>query len=387
MAIQPAFTLNANEIFSTLANMYISQQVFTDNLGKHQTLVDKARVDGSMYGDKKLYYSTDVLESHEWTGDLEASNLLGLDRPKDPEVQSITLDVFRQIRLTIDNYLTKRGFSTEGAFGDFNSVMLSWIRDTKKVYDGTLYNTFIGTDETSVGKQQKTITINAGGNSTGENIARDMADLFTDMGDYTTDYNDYGHLRSYSEDQIKVVWNAKYVNAVKKIDLPSIFHDEALQSTFVGDVLPQKYFGIPLTATNISTYSASTPTTGKPINSGTGAYTPGTNNANGTVRAVYEASVTVGGTAYHVFPGQEIPAGATVKADGDFELGTVYIEDATIICKVLVKLPPIMSAFESGTVFFNPRSLTENHYLTWGHNTLAHLKNYPMITIRAVEAE
>ena len=387
MAIQPAFTLNANEIFSTLANMYISQQVFADNLGKHQTLVDKARVDGSMYGDKKLYYSTDVLESHEWTGDLEASNLLGLDRPKDPEVQSITLDVFRQIRLTIDNYLTKRGFSTEGAFGDFNSVMLSWIRDTKKVYDGTLYNTFIGTDETSVGKQQKTITINAGGNSTGENIARDMADLFTDMGDYTTDYNDYGHLRSYSEDQIKVVWNAKYVNAVKKIDLPSIFHDEALQSTFVGDVLPQKYFGIPLTAANISTYSASTPTTGKPINSGTGAYTPGTNHANGCVRAVYEASVTVGGNPYHVFPGQEIPAGATVKAGGDFELGTVYIEDATIICKVLVKLPPIMSAFESGTVFFNPRSLTENHYLTWGHNTLAHLKNYPMITIRAVEAE
>lgn len=387
MAIQPAFTLNANEIFSTLANMYISQQVFADNLGKHQTLVDKARVDGSMYGDKKLYYSTDVLESHEWTGDLEASNLLGLDRPKDPEVQSITLDVFRQIRLTIDNYLTKRGFSTEGAFGDFNSVMLSWIRDTKKVYDGTLYNTFIGTDETSVGKQQKTITINAGGNSTGENIARDMADLFTDMGDYTTDYNDYGHLRSYSEDQIKVVWNAKYVNAVKKIDLPSIFHDEALQSTFVGDVLPQKYFGIPLTATNISTYSASSPTTGKPIDSDDGAYTPGTNHANGCVRAVYEASVTVGGTAYHVFPGQEIPAGATVKAGGDFELGTVYIEDATIICKVLVKLPPIMSAFESGTVFFNPRSLTENHYLTWGHNTLAHLKNYPMITIRAVEAE
>ena len=387
MALQNAFTLTANEIFTTLANMFISQQVFADNLGKHQTLVDKARVDGSMYGDTKLYYSTDVLESHEWTGDLEASNLLALDRPKDPEVQAIKLDVFRQIRLTVDNYLTKRGFSTEGAFGEFNSVMLGWLRETKRVYDGTLYNTFIGTDETSVGKQQKTITINADGNSTGENIARDMADLFTDMGDYTTDYNDYGHLRSYSEDQIKVVWNSKFVNAVKKIDLPSIFHDEALQSIFVGDVLPQKYFGIPLTATNISTYSASTPAAGKPIDSDDGAYTPGTNHANGCVRAIYEAKVTVGGNTYHVFPGQEIPAGATVKASGDFELGTVYIEDATIICKVLVKLPPIMSSFEAGTVFFNGRSLTENHYLTYGHNSLAHLKNYPMITIRAVVAE
>lgn len=384
MALQNAFTLTANEIFTTLANMFISQQVFADNLGKHQTLVDKARVDGSMYGDTKLYYSTDVLESHEWTGDLEASNLLALDRPKDPEVQAIKLDVFRQIRLTVDNYLTKRGFSTEGAFGEFNSVMLGWLRETKRVYDGTLYNTFIGTDETSTGKQQLTITTNADGNSTGENIARGMADLFTDMGDYTTDYNDYGHLRSYSEDQIKVIWNSKYVNAVKKIDLPSIFHDDALQSIFVGDVLPQKYFGIPLTATNISTYSASTPTAGKPIDSDDGAYTPGTNHANGCVRAIYEAKVTVGGNTYHVFPGQEIPAGATVKASGDFELGTVYIEDATIICKVLVKLPPIMSSFEAGTVFFNGRSLTENHYLTYGHNSLAHLKNYPMVTIRAV---
>ena len=387
MALQNAFTLTANEIFTTLANMFISQQVFADNLGKHQTLVDKARVDGSMYGDTKLYYSTDVLESHEWTGDLEASNLLALDRPKDPEVQAIKLDVFRQIRLTVDNYLTKRGFSTEGAFGEFNSVMLGWLRETKRVYDGTLYNTFIGTDETSTGKQQLTITTNADGNSTGENIARGMADLFTDMGDYTTDYNDYGHLRSYSEDQIKVVWNSKYVNAVKKIDLPSIFHDDALQSIFVGDVLPQKYFGIPLTATNISTYSASTPTAGKPIDSDDGAYTPGTNHANGCVRALYEAKVTVGGNTYHVFPGQEIPAGATVKASGDFELGTVYIEDATIICKVLVKLPPIMSSFEAGTVFFNGRSLTENHYLTYGHNSLAHLKNYPMVTIREVVAE
>ena len=384
MPIQNAFTLTANEIFNTLANMYISQQVFADNLGKYQTLVDKARVDGTLYGDTKLYYSTDVLESHEWGADTEATNLLALDRPKDPEVQAIKLDTFRQIRLTVDNYLTKRGFATEGAFGDFNSVMLGWIRETKRVYDGTLYNTFIGTDETSVGKQQLTITTNADGNSAGENIARAMADLFTDMGDYTTSYNDYGHLRSYREDQIKVIWNASYVNAIKKIDLPSIFHNENLENTFVGDVLPKRYFGVALTSANISTYSASTPTTNKPIDSDDGAYTPGTNNANGCVRSIYEATVTVSGTDYHVFPGDEIPAGATVKASGDFELGTVYIEDASIICKVLTNLPPYMSAFEAGTTFFNPRSLTENHYLTWGHNSLVHLKNYPMITIRAV---
>ena len=43
-----------------------------------------------------------------------------------------------------------------------------------------------------------------------------------------------------------------------------------------------------------------------------------------------------------------------------------------------------MSAFETGTTFFNPRSLTENHYLTFGHNTLKYLKNYPFITVKAI---
>ena len=41
-----------------------------------------------------------------------------------------------------------------------------------------------------------------------------------------------------------------------------------------------------------------------------------------------------------------------------------------------------MSAFEAGTSFFNPRALLENNYLTFGHNTLAYLKRYPMITVR-----
>jgi len=42
-------SLRTNEIFAALYNMIISQQVFADNIGKHQTLVDKAKVDGSMW--------------------------------------------------------------------------------------------------------------------------------------------------------------------------------------------------------------------------------------------------------------------------------------------------------------------------------------------------
>ena len=389
MPIQSAFTLTANEIYDTLANMIISQEVFADNLGEHQTLVDKARVDGGLYGDTKLYYATDVLKSHVWGNDSEAANLLSLDS------QAIKLDKFRQIRLTVDNYMSKRAFADEGAFSSFNSVMLGWLRETKRVYDGTLYNAYIGTAASSTGKQTKSIDLGTSSghplyNLTGVEkeqmeamlIAQGLADLFVEMGDYSRDFNDYQNLRSYAKDGVKVIWNAAFVNKIRKIDLPTIFHKDGLVDKFEEEILPARYFGTVLNATTIGSYSAASPTAGKPIDSDDGSYVPGVGNANGCVRSLVEKDITVSGTAYHVFPGDEIPAGATVKASGTFELGETYIEQADVICKVLTVLPPYMSAFEVGTTFFNPRSLTENHYLTFGHNTLAYLKNYPMITVK-----
>lgn len=389
-------SLRSNEIFSAIYNMIISQEVFADNINKDQTLVNEARVDGGLYGDQKLYYSTDVLKSAEWGNDAEASNLLTLYRPAAPSCQSIILDKFRQIAVTVDNYLSKRAFADEGAFSSFNSVVLGWVRDTKKVYDGTLYNVFIGTTASATGKQTISVDLGTGSghplyNLTGVEkeqmeamiIAQALADLMVEMGDYSRDFNDYQYLRSYNEDQIKVVWNSKYVNKIRKIDLPTIFHKDGLMDKFEEKVLPARYFGTLITSSNISTYSASSPTTGKPIDSDNGAYTPGVNHANGCIRSAVEKVVTVSATDYHVFPGDEIPAGATIVAStGDFVPGEVYIEQDDVICKVLVKLPPYMSAFEVGTSFFNPKSLTETHYLTFGYNTLEYLKNYPFITVK-----
>lgn len=350
MALQAAFTLNPNEIFASIANMIISQEVFADNLGKHQTLVDKARVDGGLYGDKKLYYATDVLKSHPWGADDEATNLLALDRPDDPEVQDITLDIFRQIRLTVDNYLSKRAWSNEGAFSSFNSVMLGWMRETKRVYDGTLYNVFIGTTKSA--KAAQNINVILTGTNDAQVIAEALANLLVAMGDYSRDFNDYEFLRSYAESDIKFIWNSKYVNEIKKIDLPTIFHKDGLVDKFEEEVLPARYFG----TVNGAQVAA---------DSNTGQY-----------RSVIEKDYTVSNKVTHVFPGDYIPAGVIIaKGEG-------YLEDADVICKVLVKLPPYMSAFEVGTSFFNPRSLTENHYLTFGHNTLEYLKNYPFITVK-----
>ena len=376
MPLQSAFTLNSNEIFSSIANLIISQEVFADNLGKHQTLVDKARVDGGLYGDKKLYYATDVLESHAWGNDAEAANLLSLDRPADPKVQDITLDVFRQIRLTVDNYLSKRAWADEGAFSSFNSVMLGWMRETKRVYDGTLYNVFIGTTETNVGSQMQSIDLTTAlsGLSGIEKakmqamvIAQKLADLLVEMGDYSREFNDYGFLRSYGEEGIKVVWNAKFVNEIRKVDLPAIFHKEGLVDKFDEEVLPARYFGHIVSAADIGS--------GKVIGTD-GAY----DSTKGTLRAAKELVYN----NVHYFPGDALATSGTyVAVVGGLEAADVYVEDVNVICKILVKLPPYMSAFEVGTSFFNPRSLTENHYLTFGHNTLEKLDNYPFITVKA----
>ena len=354
--------LGSNEIFAALYNMIISQQVFADNIaGTKSTLVDLARVDGTLYGDTKLYYATDVLKSAPWGNDEEATNLLKLYRPDDPKCQPITIDTFRQISLTVDNYLSKRAFSTEGAFSSFNSVMLGWIGDTKKIYDSTTYNVAVGTTETDVGKQKQEIDVTSATQGlTGEEkarvegatIAEGVANLLVDLTDVSRDFNDYGFLRSYNVDDLLFVWNSKAVSAIEKRDLPTIYHKEIMDK-FAQHTLPARYFG----------------TVNADAKAGDGK----------TVRSLIEQDVkqTSGTGKVHVFAGDLIPTGYTADAK------TSYTEDATILFKVIHKNSmPFMSAFEVGTSFYNPKSLTENHYLTWGHNTPEYLQNYPFITVR-----
>ncbi len=347
--------LNQNEIQSALFNMIISQDVF-DRIGDSGELVDKAKVDGTLYGDTKLYYAADVLSSSAWGNDAEAANLLSLDRPAAPECQAITLDVFRQIRLTLDDYLSKRAWSTEGAFSQYQSLMEGMIGKTKRIYDVTTYNAFVGTAKgvDSASAEQK-VEVNLPANVTDEKeakeIARAIADLMVELKTVSRKFNKYGHITKFSEGQIKVIWNSAMVNKIKKVDLPAIFHTEGLMDKFEEDVLPAIYFGTKNAAKVLAA------------------------NNDGSYRSMVEKVYTKSNVNYHVFPGEKIVAGV------DIEAGDGYTEDATVIAKVLVKLPPYMSAFEVGTSFFNPRSLTNNRYLTFGHNTLETLDAFPCITV------
>ena len=396
--IGATYSLNANEIYASLFNLIIAEQTFAENIsGKNSKLVNEAKAEVGLYGDSKNYWSTDVLKSHAWGNDAEATNLLAVDRGPAPKGQRIVINVFRQIRLTTDQYLSKRAWMSEGSFGQFISVMKGWITETKKVYDETTYNAFVGTyisgadintiqvdlRSASSGQPLYGLTGNEKAEMTAKLIARDIADLFDNLGDVSRKYNVYKFLRSYSEDKIKVIWNKKYINQIQKVQLPTIFHKDGMMEKFTEYSLPSRYFGTVITSSNVSTYSAATPTTGKPIDSDDDTYVPGVGNANGTLRSMVEKDVTVGGTDYHVFAGDEIPAGATIKASGNFEYGEVYIEDSTVICKVVTALPPYMSAFEVGSSFYNPRALLETNFFTFGHNTLEALLDSAYVTVKA----
>ena len=355
--------LKSNEIFSSIYNMIISQQVFADNIaGTKSELVDAARVDGTLFGDTKLYYATDVLSSAPWGNDAEALNLLALHRPEDPKCQALTIDKFRQVSLTIDDYLSKRAWSDQTAFSSFNSVMQGWLGDTKKIYDATTYNTYVGTATTDIGRQTIEVDVTtAVGAATGEEAARiegatiaeAIANLLVDLKDVSRDFNDYGFLRSYNVDDLIFVWNSKAVSKIEKRDLPTIYHKEIMDK-FGEYTLPARYFGT--------------------VN------TQATDGNGTTVRSLIEQDVSPkqgSGAKKHVFAGDLIPTGYTATAN------TSYTTNDKILFKVMHRNSiPYMSAFSVGTSFFNPKSLTENHYLTFGHNTLQYLQNYPLITVK-----
>ena len=353
-------TLNTNEIYAAMHNQIISVVGFGDNIkGTFGELASKAKVDGSMLGDTKVYRAADVLASNAWGNDAEAENLLKTYRNKNIQEQEITLDTFRQICLTTDEYMSKRAWSEEGAFSSFNGILKSLMGETKKIYDATTYNCYIGTAETAVGKQTVTIDVtSAVGSTTGEEAARlkagaigeGIAKLITDLKDATRDYNDYGYMRSYDVDNdLMFIFNADLLAEIQKRDLPTVFHKDFIDK--LGQyALPAKYFG------TVNTEQKT---------------------GDGTVRALEEMTLTKGGETKHVFGGELIPTGFTVAANKS------YTPNAKILCKVVhQKSAPFMSGFEVGTSFYNPKALLETNYLTWGHNTLQYLKNYPFITVK-----
>ena len=385
--------LLTNHIQSALFNMIIAQDIIGGSIHANYNIVDKAKEQAGLYGDTVLKIDTPVLTPVDWVQDsADAVNLLALDRPAAPKTQPITIDVFKQVRLTKDDYLSRQAFGTEGAFAAYQSVLDSRLTKSKETHLNKTYNVFVGTVagneiNTSYTPVTYSIDVDANSQTVGQNVAYGLTMLVDDMKDYNTKYTANGFERAFSDADIHIIWNNKYINQVRKLDTPVLYNPGVVNEVFKGDVLPSKYFGTVITSANVSDFSAATPTTGKPIDSDTGAYTPGSNNANGTIRAakdLYKPFGASGATVY-IPAGAEIPANKTIGASStDFLYGEVYIEQADVICKVFTKLPPVLEAFSVGTSFFNAKNLSTNSYYTFGYNTLAPLDSEAIVTVKAI---
>lgn len=364
--------LNPNEVFGAIYNMIINQYVKDPSLVDNYGFVDQFRDQGSMFGDTILIYDQDVLSTRNWLGDAEAQNLLALERPDDPECQAITLNQFRICKTSLDSYLTKRAWSTAGAFNTFNNIVINMVAKTKKLYEVTLLNAFLGTVNGDTEKSTVEVplsTITATGEEKNrleaQTIAQYLADLFVELKDYSRDYNSYGFMRAYDEDRLMVIWNSKFVNKINKIDLPTIFNKAGLMEKFEQNQLPSRYFGEVIDG-------SSTPTG---ITLGSDGYFTITESYTGnTVRTADEGVFTSG----HKFAGEALSIG------DKFLPGKAYVEDEDVICKVITRdAVKYLSCFETATEFHNPQALTTSHMLIWGFSNPTRVLGEPCVTLHA----
>lgn len=372
--------LNPNEVFGSIYNMIIFQEVKYPNLADNYKFAEKFKIEGSMFGDTALFYDQDVLSSRPWLGDAEAQNLLSVERPDDPECQAITLNKFRIIKTSLDSYLTKRAWSTESAFTTFNDIVRSLVGQTKRLYEETMINAYLGSVQGNAKRSLVEIPL-SGITAAGEEknrleaqtIAQYIADLIVDLKDYSRDFNDYGFMRAYTEDELMVIWNSAYVNKINKLDLPTIFNKAGLMDKFEQNILPARYFSTPVTATNAAGVAGLT-VKGNAVTIGS--------EYKGKDIITYEegnfTDASKDNALVHLFPGEKLPKGAT------FNIGEAGFADEDVICKIITKdTIKYMAAFEVATDFYNPQALVTSNMLIWGFSAPDRLLGQPCVTVHA----
>lgn len=362
MAIH-AQRLNANVVYSQLFNFIRLVGVLGAKLKIDDSNATRYKIEGGRYEDTLQWISTDILTSYVF--DPDDLNVLTPGTKVTPAYKTITVDKARQISLYVPTYfLASQAFQNSGYFDEFTALAQSMLEKTKKLYDQRLVDTYIGTTSTSTGSQSQVVTL-SGSDAQADTlaIAEKVSNILFEMADTTRDYNDRQYMAAFGKEDVDLIWNTSYYSKMMKVGLPVTFNKDGVLEN--GRTLPARYFGTEITASNYSDYSAATPTTGKPIDSDDGTYVPGSNNANGTLRALEELDITVSGVTTHVWPGDEIPAGAVVYGSGAMKF-RCYIEDAKVICKIVGKNAcKFVSAISTQNEFFNPKNASRNMYLSF----------------------
>ena len=353
-----------NSLYNAIIAIYQIKQHFTDSY----SLVDRFRKEGSEYGDQLVYLTLDSIPVHDWTNDGEAANLLSLDRNKKQHEEKITLNIFKQIRLTTDAYMqTKQLWTSENGFSRFASLLLQTMENAKKVYEIKTFDVFAGTVQTTTGSQFATWDLETGGPDAtndpegaarwyGMKLAENLSNLMYNLRDVRRDWNDIQYEASYDIDEFQLLLPASVANKFKYNSLPTIYNNGPLKELFEDAyILPDIYFGevVKVKGTEIK--------------------------ADGTSDRFLNSQF-IGSTFYNA--GDIIPKD-TVIASATEIVVPAYRPVNTILLKLIHKEDcPYMSAYNVRSQFYNARSHTTNNYLTFAHNTLEHIGIYPLITVQ-----
>lgn len=392
-------TLNSNDYLQGLFNAYALLYLYGSNLGnKTNDLSDRFRMDAGDYRDKSVFTDTDVLFSRVW--DKTDTNVLATEYKGAYKQEEIVANQYRQIGLTVDKFLTKQAWMEAGKYDAFRSLVLKQISETKRVYEDTMINTFVGVYSNG-GKQTVTVTMPENTDAEKQNklrameVFKEIADVYGDLADYSRDYNLNGFLKKFGQDDLIVLWNKKYVNEFRYVDTPAIYHKDDLIAK--GYVLNSRYFG------DLVTDFSSVTTADGTSHRATEEMIITVNPANGE----YKAPASGTNTAVHVFCGDLLPKGtpigaaATTQKNVSFTLegskdpatDTVYTkavpykENALKICKIIHKdAVKYLSGISTQTEFVNGKNHTFNHYLTWRFAYPKTLSGYPFITVVADKA-
>lgn len=403
-------SLSSNEFIRALYNAYGLVFTYANNIArKEDTLAERFKADGGDYRDQVVYTDIDVLYSRAW--DKSDTNVLAPEYKGTYTQQYIKIDSFRQIGLLVDQFLTKRAWMDAGKYDEFRSVVLKQLDETKRVYEDTLINTFVGIHDqayvsTRISTPVITVTLPTNEDPEKQNRLRAMetfktiGGLFNDMNDYSRLYNFNGFLKRFNPEDLMIVFNNKYADEFRYVDTPTVFHKEDLMAK--GYILNHRYFGT-------FTPSATTTADGK------------------TQRAVENMIITVSGSpsdgaytyaapdpskvnkALNVFPGDLLPKGTPLVGSSTdpttvagielyFQgLGTPwetitatvhtqarsYTEDPYVICKIMHKdSVKYLTSLTVQTEFNNGKNHTRNMYLTWGYSYPVALDGYPFISVK-----
>lgn len=372
MATQFNGQLNTGIIYNSMYNAIIAiyqiKQHFTDSY----SLVDRFRKEGSEYGDQLVYMTLDSIPVHDWTNDGEAANLLALDRNKKQHEEKITLDVFKQIRLTTDAYMqTKQLWTSENGFSRFASLLLQTMENAKKVYEIKTFDVFIGTTEAANNAQKFLWDLTDGGPDPttnpegaarwyGMKLAENLSNLMYELRDVRRTWNDIEYEASYDMDEFQLLLPASVANKFKYISMPTIFDNGPLKALLEDAyILPDTYFGsvVKVTGTEIKADG----TAHRFLNS------QFLNNVFYNAGDLIPKDTVIASTTKILVPAYRDTTGDNVDS---FVLKLIHKEDC-----------PYMSAYNVRSQFYNARSHTTNNYLTFAHNTLEHIGIFPLITV------